>query len=57
VSDQKIWVSEDRCTLLTMWFDTPSDYVLGKPANVSVATREHPSHTWGPPVLLTEEKT
>ena len=48
-------VSDDRCTLLTIWYDNPSDYIVGKPANVTVALRDDPSHTWGPPVALTEE--
>lgn len=52
----RLWVSEDRCLLMRMWYDTPSDYVVGKPANVEIATRESPAHTWGPPVPLTEEK-
>ncbi len=52
---QRIWVSEDRCTLLTIWYDTPSDYIVGKPANVTIARRDDPGHTWGPPVTLTEE--
>ncbi len=54
---QRIWVSDDRCTLLTIWYDTPSDYIVGKPANVVIARRDDPSHTWGPPVVLTEEKS
>jgi hypothetical protein len=48
-SEQRIWVSEDRCILLTIWQGNPHP-------NVTVATREDPSHTWGPPVTLTEEK-
>ena len=51
----RIFVSDDRCTLLTIWYDNPSDYIVGKPANVTVARRDDPSHTWGPPVTLTEE--
>ncbi len=54
---QRIWVSEHRRILLTIWYDTPSDYIVGKPANVTVAFRDDPSHTWGPPITLTEEKT
>lgn len=50
----RLWVSEDRCTLVRMWesIDTSEagHFV------VEVATRAHPSHTWGPPVTLTEEK-
>ncbi len=54
----RIWVSDDRCTLLTIWYDNPGDYIVGgKPANVTIAHRDDPSHTWGPPVTLIEEKT
>jgi len=52
----RTWVSEDRRTLLMIWYDTPSDYITGKPANVTVATRENSYETWGPPVTLIEEK-
>ena len=57
LGSQRIWVSDDRRTLLTIWYDTPSDYIVGKPANVTVAYRGHPSQTWGPPIMLIEEKT
>jgi hypothetical protein len=43
----RIFVSEDRCTLVTIW---PT-------GTVQVATRIRPWMTWGPPVTLTEEKT
>lgn len=42
----RLWVNEERTVLVRMWED-------GK---VEVATREHPSHTWGPPVMLVEER-
>jgi hypothetical protein len=54
---QRIWVSEDRCVLLSVWFDDMDAYYTCYPSSVTVATREHPSHTWGPPVTLTEEET
>jgi len=41
-----IFVSADRCTLVTVW---PS----GK---VEVALRDDPGHTWGPPTVCEEEK-
>jgi hypothetical protein len=42
----RLWVNEDRTVLVRQWED----------GTVEVATREHASHTWGPPVTLTEEK-
>jgi hypothetical protein len=42
----RLWVSEDRCTLVRMWDS-------GK---VEVARRNASWETWGPPVVLTEEK-
>ncbi len=50
---QRIWVSEDRCILLTIW---QREYATSVPT-VTVAVRDDPAHTWGPPVKLTEEKT
>ncbi len=47
LSKDRIWVSEDRCTLVTVWSS----------GTATVATRDDPSHTWGPPITLTEEKT
>lgn len=43
----RLWVNEERTVLVRLWAN-------GK---VEVATREHPSDTWGPPVYLEEEKT
>lgn len=42
----RLWVNPARTILVRMWED-------GK---IEVATRETPAHTWGPPVLLDEEK-
>ena len=47
MSDYRIWVNDERTLLVTMW---PN-------GTVTVAERDHPSHTWGPPRFLTEEKT
>ena len=43
----RTWVNEDSTVLVQMWED----------GTVTVAKREHRSHTWGPPVYLTEEKS
>ncbi len=43
----RIWVSPDRCVLITMWAS----------GTVTFAHRFDPSHTWRPPITLTEEKT
>ena len=52
----RIWVSDDRRVLLTIWYE--NDLLpLDSATEVTVATREDPSHTWGPPITLTEEKT
>ncbi len=48
MNDQRIWVNEERTILVTAW--TASE-------TVTVAFRDDPSHTWGPPITLTEEKT
>jgi hypothetical protein len=42
----RIFVNEERTVLVTIERD----------GQVSVATRDHPSHTWGLPVYLKEEK-
>lgn len=41
----RLWVSEDRCTMIHMWDD----------GTVTVATRPDPSATWGPPIRMVEE--
>lgn len=46
VVSYRLWVNEARTVLVRMWEN----------GTVEVATREHPSHTWGPPVRLAEEK-
>lgn len=47
LAKDRIFVNEDSTVLVTLWSE-------GK--TVTVATREHSSHTWGPPKYLTEEK-
>lgn len=42
----RLWVNEERTVLVRLW-------ASGK---VEVARRDHPSHTWGPPVYLEEER-
>lgn len=42
----RIWVSDDRCTFVRMWDN-------GK---VEVARRDASWQTWGPPIVLVEEK-
>lgn len=41
----RLWVNADRTVFVRLW----------RTGTVEVARREHPSHTWGPPVLLAEE--
>lgn len=42
----RLWVNEARTVLVRMWAN----------GIVEVATREHSSHTWGPPITLVEER-
>lgn len=44
--DYRIWVNEERTVLVTLWIARRM---------LTVARRNHPSHTWGPPEYLTEE--
>ncbi len=65
MSDYRLWVSEDRCTLVRVWIDQVDVTELGDSepqilpgaTMCEVARRDHPSHTWDPPITLTEEKT
>jgi hypothetical protein len=41
----RVLVSADRCTLAYIWPDGP----------ITVATRDDPDATWGPPVTVEEE--
>jgi hypothetical protein len=43
----KLWVSEDRLVFVRQWPD----------GAMEVATREHPDGIWGPPKVLTPERT
>ena len=52
MSDYRLWVSDDRCTLVELWPATDEHDEI-----VKVATRTATNQTWGPPVYLTEEKT
>lgn len=45
-TNYRLWVNEARTVLVRLWDS----------GTVEVATRETPAHTWGPPVVLTEEK-
>ena len=47
VEDYRLFVSEDRCTLVRWWIETDQ---------VEVSTREDEGAIWSPPVLLEEEK-
>lgn len=42
----RLWVNDDRTVFVRIWEDDTCE----------VATRGHQGETWGPPVLLTEEK-
>ena len=46
MSDHKLYVNEERTVLVRVWDS----------GTVEVARRDDPSHTWGPPVYLKEEK-
>ncbi len=54
---ERIWVSDDRCNMVMFWYDSLNDLIADRASSVTVAYREDPSHTWGPPITLTEEKT
>jgi hypothetical protein len=41
----RIWVNDERTILVTAWDNGVT----------TVAFRDHPSHTWGPPITLIEE--
>lgn len=41
----RLFVNDERTVFVRIWPDGPME----------TATREDPSHTWGPPVLLREE--
>ena len=43
----RLWVNDQRTVMIEMW----------ESGEVTVATRESPSHTWGPPITMSEEKT
>ena len=48
--DYRLFVNKERTVMVRIWGEgTPT--VLAE-----VATREDPSHTWGPPVIVKEEK-
>jgi hypothetical protein len=42
----RLWVNKERTVLVRLWAN----------GTVEVATRETPSHTWGPPTICQEEK-
>lgn len=46
MSDYRLWVSDDRCTLVRLWPD----------GSLEFATRPAEGLTWGPPQLLAEER-
>jgi hypothetical protein len=41
----RLWVNDDRTVMLRMWPD----------GQVEVCLRDDAGHTWGPPIMLTEE--
>jgi hypothetical protein len=45
LAKDRIWVNEERTVLVRLWAG----------GTMEVARRDDPSHTWGPPVYLTEE--
>jgi hypothetical protein len=46
IEKDRLWVNESRTVMVRLWGS----------GTVEVATRKDPSHTWGPPVYLEEEK-
>jgi hypothetical protein len=44
--DYRLWVNDERTVMVRIWTN----------GIVEVATREHLSHTWGPPVIVKEER-
>jgi len=46
VSRYRLLVNETSTVMIELW---PS-------GTITMATRDHPSHTWGPPTMLAEEK-
>lgn len=42
----RLWVNKERTVLVELWTD----------GTMTVARRESPSHTWGPPVNVAEER-
>lgn len=45
MSDYRLFVNDERTVLVHIWPDGQGE----------MATRQDPSHTWGPPVLLRED--
>lgn len=45
--DYTLYVNEERTVMVRIWWT----------GEMEVAVREAPSHTWGPPVLVKEEKS
>jgi hypothetical protein len=41
----RLWVNDERTVMVEVWTN----------GTATVATRDHPSHTWGPPTMLAEE--
>jgi hypothetical protein len=46
VSGYRLWVNDARTVLVRLWAN----------GTIEVAVRPTPEHTWGPPVVLAEEK-
>lgn len=46
IEGYRLWVNDERTVFVRVWPNGTAE----------VATRETPSHTWGPPVYLREEK-
>jgi len=45
MSGDRLWVNTERTVLVRLW----------ESGTVEVATRDHPSDTWGPPMMLAPE--
>lgn len=42
----KIWVNDERTVMVRLWSN----------GEMEVALRDDPSHSWGPPICMEEEK-
>ena len=46
MSVYRLWVNPERTILVRLW----------ESGKIEIAFRDSPAHTWGPPILLEEER-